>query len=244
MSLRLIVSCHSEQNQRPEQNDRSLMLPFRGGLIAAVMDGVGSFSDGDLAAEIVRREFERLHRAPIEHFRDQPRESMDAVLKSAREEMLGHRGATTCTALLLLEDGACHVAHIGDSMLFRWRAGQTEALTQPHRHGRHVLSKALHGHPASPWTATCQWDLFQAWPAQPGDVYLLATDGCYEDIPTPSLSEMLCAFALPSDAPGPSPEQLRAAGMDDPARQFVAASIRAGAKDNSTAIVVRVGASC
>lgn len=213
-----VTSC-SEQNQRPEQADRLLVSPFQGGLLAAVMDGVGSRKGGDVAAETVRRALERRlaldSMAPVE----EPEAFLHNSLADAVRVLKGLNGATTCTALLFLETGTVQLAHVGDSAAFRLRAKSFASLTTPNRKGRRFLTHAIHGEEHAPHRAICAWRLERLEPAFPGDVFLLATDGCYEEVGTEDLTREM---------------------REGSAGALVGTSISEGSTDNSTAVVVHV----
>lgn len=227
-SLRFMANSHSEQGQRPEQSDRFVSCRFPGGLLVAVMDGVGSHRYGDVAAETVRRSFERRislgDGAPVE----KPRIFLGNSLEDARYALKGMEGATTCTALLIHDDGSTFVAHIGDCAAYRLRSKNLRKLTKPDRVGRHLLSRAISGKEGDPYSARCEWTLKELAPALPGDVFLVASDGCYEDVTQAVMTkEMMTA-------------RQRAAGPV--AFRLVKTSLDNGSTDNSTAIVVCVEA--
>lgn len=233
MKLTFNVSSSSKQGQRQEQNDRVLTCHFRGGLLVAVMDGVGKGPGAGEAAAEVREvlEAQALGVGPLAGWgleTEQPM-ALDMAMVLARDALAGVEGATTCTVLVLREDGLAVAAHCGDTALFRWRRGKLERLTEPHRVGRHLLTRALHGYGPAPHRASAEFEVLTLEEAEPGDVYLLASDGCYE-----SVSEGLLRTALPQVLTMPAPLNL-AGGL-------VEVSLAGGSTDNSSAIVVHVEA--
>lgn len=225
MRLTFNVSSHSEQGKRPEQSDRVVVAPFKGGLLAAVMDGVGSGKGGDVAAETVAgclHEYSRSHSAVLAQ---DPEGGLRHAMGTALDELAGRIGATTCTALAIREDGRAALAHIGDTALWRLRGEELILLTEAHRHGRHQLTRALHGHGDAPWRASTEYEVRELDAALPGDVFLLASDGCYEEVPD------LLKAAM---------RQARIEVAQNPAQVLVAASLAAGSTDNSSAVLVHV----
>ncbi|NPC74070.1 serine/threonine-protein phosphatase, partial [Corallococcus exiguus] len=139
--------------------------------------------------------------------------------------------ASTVVALAVGERSAA-VAHVGDSRLYRLREGQLESLTRDHSlieelraagreppgnpaNLRHLITRALGTENAEP---TVQW-----LETQPGDVFLLCSDGLYEPL-----------------GPEVMKEQLHAPSAQAACDALVTAAYEAGGRDNITAVVLRV----
>lgn len=124
---------------------------------------------------------ERLQRA----FEAANRSIYQLAFQDGQSDAMG----TTCTALALT-DGQIHLAHVGDSRAFRISRRGTEQLTRDHtiveerrREGiltdaearahpnRNVLRRAMGINP------TLEVDVSSAGSLQPGDCYVLCTDG-------------------------------------------------------------------
>jgi serine/threonine protein phosphatase PrpC len=112
----------------------------------------------------------------------------DRVLKAIRQDGSLHGMGTTVVGLLLDGDKAT-VAHVGDSRAYRLRGGRLELLTQDHTwvneqvvagflseeqarvHPlKNVVTRALGG------DSDVDVDV-RDWPIEPGDLYLLCSDG-------------------------------------------------------------------
>ncbi|RKG78758.1 serine/threonine-protein phosphatase, partial [Corallococcus sp. CA049B] len=139
--------------------------------------------------------------------------------------------ASTVVALAVGERFAA-VAHVGDSRLYRLREGQLEPLTRDHSlieelraagreppgnpaNLRHLITRALGTENAEPTV--------QRLETQPGDVFLLCSDGLYEPL-----------------GPEVMKEQLRASSAQAACDALVTAAYEAGGRDNITAVVLRV----
>jgi protein phosphatase len=221
MTLGFSHCAASSQGARAEQNDRLLVAPFTGGLLAAVMDGVGKHKHAGVAAEAVRRALEEsiAQNAPVAH--ETPVTALHQAAAHALSALADTLGSTTCTALLLLEDGRVAVGHAGDCMALRCRSGVLSVLTPlDQSEDGHCTAALQRESPA----ASAAWRAWMEKPSEPGDVYLVASDGCWQGLGQEVLKQRLMA---------PEPW----AGS---AERLVRAALDAGSTDNSTAILVRV----
>jgi serine/threonine protein phosphatase PrpC len=144
---------------------------------------------------------------------------------------------TTMTVALIEGDGTVTIGHVGDSRAYRLREGRLEQITDDHslvaelvRRGelsaeeaevhpqRSVITRALGTDP------DVDVDAFSVRP-QPGDLYLLCSDG---------LSDMVAAAAI---------EEIMREHRDDLdalARALVRAANRGGGDDNITAVLFEI----
>ncbi len=167
------------------------------GLLAVVCDGMGGHEAGEiasrLAVETIVRRFERDDDGPRTALPSAVRAANRAIFDSAHRHRALHGMGTTCTALVL-RDGFAYCAHVGDSRLYLVRDGALFLMTEDHsavmelvrrgllspeeaRHhpDRNVISRALGSHrdvQVSDWP--------RALAVQPGDRFLLCTDGLYD----------------------------------------------------------------
>jgi serine/threonine protein phosphatase PrpC len=156
----------------------------------------------------------------------------DARISQHRSGRLGQMGSTVAVLRLAPRDRAV-IAHVGDSRIYRLRAGEFVQLTIDHSllaqmvaagtppadtetfPFRHVVTRALGTPHAEPEVRLHR--------AEPGDVYLLCSDG---------LSEVLAPATIAA---------LLAASAETACRALVDAAYAAGSRDNISAVVVRVG---
>jgi serine/threonine protein phosphatase PrpC len=170
------------------------------GRLCVVADGMGGHGHGDLASRIAVE-------AILEHIGSASRQSggsapdersrlLETAIDSAHRRLLERVAADedlvgmgTTTVVMLVEDGAGAVAHVGDSRAYRLRQGELELLTEDHswvneqvRAGflsadqarshplKNVVTRALGGE------AGIQVDV-ETIAVQPEDLYLLCSDG-------------------------------------------------------------------
>jgi len=138
---------------------------------------------------------------------------------------------TTVVGLVPVKDDFMLWFHVGDSRLYRWRAGQFKQLTADHsahsqwerggRQGaepaRHVITRAIG--PNRMATADIAWEKWQR-----GDVYLLCSDGLTDMLTDKTISQILANHK----------------DVDRIAVQLIDAANAAGGKDNISVVVCRV----
>ena len=142
---------------------------------------------------------------------------------------------TTVTAAYVGEDELA-IAHVGDSRMYRMRAGTLERLTDDHtlveelvRQGKLTPEEADHHPQRSIITRALgpepgvEPDSF-TWPGRDGDVYLICSDGLTGMVPEPEVAEILTSAG-----------SLPAAG-----RALVDAANAAGGRDNITVVLFRL----
>lgn len=171
-----------------------------------VADGMGGHSHGEIASriavdsirEFVDRAFSQDQTWPFAYESNYQRHSnaLKSAIRLAHDSVLGaiqtdaslHGMGTTVASFLLSRDTAA-VAHVGDSRVYRLRAGTLECLTEDHTwvneqvmagflsedqarsHPlKNVVTRALGG------DAEIDVDL-QEIDVEPGDLYLLCSDG-------------------------------------------------------------------
>lgn len=215
------------------------------GVMLAVSDGVGGSNAGEVASWLA---VETLHgllndkpekNDGVDHLRAAVVATDAAIRSSAQAPGRSGMGATL-SALWLRGENA-YIGHVGDSRIYRWRAGTMTQLTRDHspvgrmrqegsiteeaaRHHkfRSMIEQSLGGDPA-----VFAPDAFST-DVKVGDVYLLCSDGL-----TDGLWDAELAAFLGRGGAGEPPQEV--------CRAMVAAAKRASGKDNITAIVAHVG---
>ena len=227
--------------RRPRNEDAHLFRPELG--VYAVADGMGGHAAGDIASriaiEIVDAGFAAqppaadtplLSRQLVELAAEANREICARGGSEPDKEGMG----TTLTVLVTRRDG-CVIGHIGDSRVYRLRAGALAQLTTDHTWvQRQVAVGALtpleaRAHPYSNVLARVlgladvgDADVV-AVDAEPGDTFLLCSDGLTTMVDDADLEAILAQ-------PGP---------LIDVARDLIGAANVRGGYDNVTVILVR-----
>lgn len=194
--------------------------PGAAGAAYVVADGLGGLPRGEeastMAVQTVAEAFEALKAPP-------PRDWLRTAFINANARILhdnarAGRDATMATTLTAawFAGGEITAAHVGDSRLYRIRQGNALALTRDHSIGRHTLVRAV----------GLEKDLKVDWfthKVEPGDAYLLATDGLY-----------------PLLVPGEIAETVFWGTPEEAAKRFVELALLRGGPDNITLILIRV----
>jgi PPM family protein phosphatase len=220
--------------QRRSNEDRA----FDQAPLFAVADGMGGARAGEVASKIVVETFsEGLPDAGSDEERlaTAVREANRRINDLAQEDPDRAGMGTTVTAAYVGPD-AVSVAHVGDSRAYRFRDGELERLTTDHslveelkRRGRlteeeaeehpqkSVITRALGPEPR------VEVDTL-TYPARPGDVYLLCSDGLTGMVSEDRIGEILGESA-----------SLKAAGQS-----LIREANERGGRDNITVVLFRL----
>jgi len=212
----------------------------RSEILLVVADGLGGHRGGEVASQMA---VELLGRGVFEGQAD-PASRLRAAIQHANEEIyraslddtsLDGMG-TTVVCLLLAEEGPSHVAHVGDSRLYRLRAGRIGSLTEDHslvatlvREGvlseeaarddprRNQILLALGVRPDT------EIDVAPVELA-PGDIYLLCSDGLHGMLDDATILTLARRPTRP----------------DDVVQKLIAAANDAGGTDNVTVVLAQL----
>jgi protein phosphatase len=207
--------------------------------IFVVADGMGGAQAGEVASKAAADAFDRdLPDAPPERVL---RETIEAANRKIHEHAhadpsLAGMGTTLTAAIVDAQKEEVGIGHVGDSRAYRLRDGKLERLTRDHslveelrRKGqltdaqaedhpqRSIITRALGPEP------DVDVDVHTV-PAQPGDVFLLCSDGLTTMVGDERIAALLGA----------------AASMTDAVRTLVDEANQAGGRDNITALAFRL----
>ena len=198
----------------------------RHGALAALADGIGGAKAGDIAAELAVRGFVDGYLGQSETLgvRRATAVALEAVnrwihAQGRVDEALDAMGSTI--AILILRGRQVHWVSVGDTRIYRLRAGRLACLTVDHVSPRpglsHILLRSIGGEEG------VRAD-YAAEAARADDRYLLATDGIHGSLDDGRIARLLGEAATPQAA----------------ADALTAAALAAGSLDNVSAIVVEI----
>jgi PPM family protein phosphatase len=205
----------------------------------AVADGMGGAQAGEIASKLAAGALAESDRGELagEHaVAELIQKANRRVFERAAEDPSASGMGTTVT-VALVEDGTVAIGHVGDSRAYLARGGKLEQLTDDHslvnelmKSGklspeeaethpqRSVITRALGTDP------DVDVDTFTV-DAQPGDVFLLCSDGLTSMVPDRAILDLL--------------EQHRG-DLDRAARALVAAANKGGGEDNITVVAFEI----
>jgi serine/threonine protein phosphatase PrpC len=196
-----------------------------------VADGAGGHNAGNVASalattsianffENTEKETEGLPQYHAFGFSTGARRLAQAIQRANRDVLeiakssMRHRGMGTTVVAVWVQPqfGALHVGHVGDSRLYRYRAGQLEQLTRDHSLYNDVLElqpemtdAALARLPRNVVTRALGMEgivraSVQSHNIVPGDKYLLCSDGLTDGLTEIEMAQALEAHATPDEA--------------------------------------------
>ena len=194
------------------QDSSGISVGKSGELLTAVADGMGRHAGGDLASktaiEITFAEFERETNVSFaSRFSTVPDQVLGQLADIERESP-DMTGLGTTFSGIHIDGSEATIVHIGDSRIYRLRAGKLDRLTTDHtlvqqqvdagwiskdqafgHRDKHVLLKAL------TTMERTKPDLLTVT-VEAGDRYLRTSDGVHDQIPEAVIAETLSDAAL------------------------------------------------
>ena len=213
----------------------------RRGTLAILADGMGGLEDGRLASrlavETISRAYYSFQGDARSALRTAVREANRAVYRRATEGGTNRQMGSTVTAIAILGDRAL-IAQIGDSRAYRYRSGALRQLTRDHSLVYELLDRGEIERDSAEYSfhrniltrglglrSEVEVDVFELLCIEPGDTFLLSSDGLHELV---SESEMRAIL-------GRQGGKLEAASVD-----LVEAARDAGGPDNITVVLVQI----
>jgi PPM family protein phosphatase len=236
MALRIAEQAYVTDTgrQRDANEDTFLARPP----VFAVADGMGGAQAGEVASRLaaeVAEEADRGETGPEAYLRGIAEVANDRIHALAERDT-AHSGMGTTFTAALVEGEDVSFAHVGDSRAYLFRDGELRMLTSDHslveelrRQGRltdeqaedhpqrSIITRALGPEPR------VEIDTM-TYRAQPGDVYLLCSDGLTTMVTDERIGEVLASSA----------------GLREAADRLVAEANEAGGRDNITVVAFRL----
>ena len=206
----------------------------------AVADGMGGPQAGEVASRLAAAALEEAGSGGSgeERVAELIQEANRRVHAAASEDA-AHAGMGTTMTVALVEDGTVAIGHVGDSRAYRQHEGVLEQLTEDHslvaelvRSGklspeearshpqRSVITRALGTDP------DVDVDTYIV-EAQPGDIFLVCTDGLFSMVGDDVIQETVARYR---------------GDLDATVKTLVKEALRGGGEDNITVVAFEIGA--
>jgi PPM family protein phosphatase len=230
-------------------NEDSLAADAEIGL-AVLADGMGGYNAGEVASgiavETIRSEMRKslaekrqdaLNGQDAERLITEHSRRANATIYQASQSQPQYSGMGTTLVVALWHNNKMSVGHIGDSRLYRLRAGSLEQVTRDHSllqeqidSGMITREQARHSQNKNLVTRAVGIDPevdteVHTYPVQTGDVYVLCSDGLNDMVPDEDIERTLCTLQ---------------ANLPLAAQQLVQQANDNGGRDNVSVILVRI----
>jgi serine/threonine protein phosphatase PrpC/predicted Ser/Thr protein kinase len=236
-ALKVTVGQHSDKGRKATNQDfHGVLLPSEPllslkGIAVALADGISSSALSRIASESTVKSFLTDYYCTPESW--SVKTSAHRVIAStnswlhAQSRCSGHahdkdRGYVCTLTAMVIKSAAAHIFHVGDARLYRVTGNTLEQLTNDHR----VVVSSEQSYLGRALGVNAQIEIdYQTVKIEPGDVFLLATDGVYEYAGPRTVVKIIGDHAD---------------DLDRAARLIVEAAYRADSPDNLTVQIVRV----
>jgi protein phosphatase len=230
-------------------NEDSIAADGEAGL-AVLADGMGGYNAGEVASgiavELIRAEMrksladkkpEEINGQTAEQLIKQHATQANAAIYHAAQSQPQYSGMGTTLVVALWHDNQMSVGHVGDSRLYRLRAGALEQVTRDHSllqeqidSGMITKEQARHSQHKNLVTRAVGIDPeveteVHTHPVLPGDIFLLCSDGLNDMVTDADIQATLSSLA---------------ANLPLAAQQLVQQANDNGGRDNVSVILVRV----
>ena len=253
LSQALEIASHTDPGMVRSHNEDSIASIVEKGLVV-LADGMGGYNAGEVASgmatTVITTELRQLLEDKAPHEVD-PQTGQKAALKMLQEQVTKsntsiyqasqsqpqYAGMGTTLVVALFYDNKMMVAHIGDSRLYRMRGDEFSQVTKDHsllqeQIDAGMLTKEQAKHSANKNLVTRALGIDPAveaeiheYDTQPGDIYLLCSDG---------LSDMV------SDEDIGMALQALGANLNLAVQQLVQMANDNGGRDNVSVILIKI----
>ncbi|MEN9578835.1 MAG: hypothetical protein RJA70_1844 [Pseudomonadota bacterium] len=232
--LKVTTGQHSEAGRKPANEDsmgllvpREAALLTHKGIALVIADGVSAADAGREAAETCVQNFlNDYFSTPDTWTVETSARKVISALNSwlySRSASFGNteKGYVCTLTILVLKSRLAYIFHVGDTRVYLFRGGQLRQLTRDHAipisNGSTYLSRAM--------GLDSKLDIdFVLEPVDPGDLFLLTSDGVHDYVPHAELTELLA----------------ESTDLEETSRALLKRAIDAQSPDNVTCQLVRV----
>ena len=237
MKMELASETH-QGLKRANNQDRHLVKDYGPkGVLLAVADGMGGEAAGDRAAQIAidrLKNFQSTAADPLLQLQGLFKQASEDIEAQVRQNFQLSGMGTTLTTVFL-HRGRAYWAHVGDSRLYLFRAGELKRLTWDHtlpdtllKEGN-ITTEEARNHPAQHLLLQCiGCGRFKASTGildlETDDILLVSSDGLHHEVPEGEIGALMTGAG-------------ELAGV---LKKLVQAALNAGGRDNVTVVAARI----
>lgn len=239
--VRYTAAAVTDRGRKRPSNEDAYGYSIESG-VYVVCDGMGGAAAGEVASSLAVDEVLRLLKTDGQVSTGELPAAAESAVTAANDAIFSRAqrnqrlsGMGTTLVVLATRDQRVWVLNIGDSRCYRLRSGRLEQLTQDHslveeqvRMGRMTPREALQSPLKNVITRALGTqshvtpDVFE-FEAEPGDLFLLCSDGLTRELSDSTIQELLN----------------REGTLENLAAHLVEAAKKAGGHDNITCLLVR-----
>ncbi len=238
---------HAVDTGRTRSNNEDSVAVDEANALAVLADGMGGYNAGEVASgmatSFIRNELGRwLAEASTRASDVEVRRAMDICVDNANRAIFNaananpqYAGMGTTLVVGVFRDLQLRLGHVGDSRAYRWRERELVQLTRDHSLLQEQIDAGLITPEQAAFSANknlvtravgvedtvlLETHLHEV---QPGDVYLMCSDGLSDMLDDASMARVLQSHPA----------------LEEAGRALIAAANEAGGKDNIAVILVR-----
>lgn len=206
----------SRLGNRVVNEDRMGVAECRDALLLVLADGMGGYRGGQIASRaLVNRMLRQFKRSkfpladPRAYLKELVADAHLAVIRAGSEQYPPIEPRTTCV-VCLIQDGCAWWAHVGDSRLYVFRAGEPFSRTTDHSKMTELLRKGklspeeIASHPKRHMVTRCVGyqklppvpAISEGMPLEKYDMLLLCSDGFWNPLNDQNMADNLTQYPL------------------------------------------------
>lgn len=252
MPIQLDSYAASHQGMKRRLNEDAFVCQNASGLFL-VSDGMGGENCGDVASKLAATFFENSitpylldedataafeeaseHNFFLDAMKHAANQTNQAVLQAARDNP-SCKGMGTTLTVVAVRNGSIHIAHVGDSRLYRFENGRLVQITEDHTRVHEMVKLSLISadearmHPQRHIITQCigrnrsfKTDLIKQ-PFISTATYLLCSDGLYDMLEDRDIGQILATCT----------------GLEQAGNQLINRANQNGGRDNITVVLFR-----
>ncbi len=221
-NCKYLIACDSFLGTRDEQQDSYCINANNNSVVAAVCDGMGGLSSGQMASDIATKKFSELFKVKLEStgfpaFFETAMDLLDEAVNTFGKQNTEAKKAGTTIVAIGIEGNKLYWLSCGDSRLYIVRNGEIVQVTTDHNYGaeldllieRHKITREQYAKESPQREALMSfigmggieiYDLnTQPFLLQNEDVLLLVSDGLYRRVSSNQILNIINNFGDPGD---------------------------------------------